>query len=102
MPKQSEKGPKQSEKGPKQSEKGAKQSEKGAPQRVAEDLFRRVSGLGGFLVVAVVSPLPSASADPDDDDDEAAQVAEVAEERIEDLSKQIKKKHAKSVAKPKT
>jgi hypothetical protein len=29
----------------------------GGPNAVAEDVFRRVSGLGGFLVVAFVAPM---------------------------------------------
>jgi hypothetical protein len=50
-------------------EAGTKLSGKGGAQAtvetlvehnvVAEDIFRRMSGLGGFLVVALVTPVPS-------------------------------------------
>jgi hypothetical protein len=32
---------------------------KGGPNAVAEDLFQRVSGIGGVLVVAMVAPIPA-------------------------------------------
>lgn len=73
--KQSNKGPKQSNKGPKQSNKGPKQSNKGQPSEVAEDVFRQVTGLGGFLLVAFVSPMaPNAGAGPNDSRDSALTV----------------------------
>ena len=58
--KMSDKGDeKMSDKGDeKMSDKGdEKMSDKGGPNYVAEDVFRRVSGLGGFLLVAFVSPM---------------------------------------------
>ncbi|HET9358728.1 MAG TPA: hypothetical protein VFO58_03215 [Vicinamibacterales bacterium] len=62
-PKQADKGPKQADKGPKQADKGPKQADKGQPSEVAEDVFRQVTGLGGFLLVAFVAPMaPNTSA----------------------------------------
>ncbi len=55
--KQADKGPKQADKGPKQADKGPKQADKGGPDGVAEDVFRRVSELGGLLIVAFVAPV---------------------------------------------
>jgi hypothetical protein len=58
--KMSDKGDeKMSDKGDeKMSDKGdEKMSDKGGPNYVAEDVFRQVSGLGGFLFVAFVTPM---------------------------------------------
>jgi hypothetical protein len=96
-PKQTEKGPKQTEKGPKQTEKGPKQTEKGASQQaVVEDLFRRVSGLGGFLVVAFVAPVPSSISDAGDAGRKpiSESVAQEAQDRNEAELGSIKQKHA--------
>ena len=61
-----ETGPKGSgkddETGPKGSGKGPGETGGNRPNEVAEDIFRRVTGLGGFLVVAFVAPMaPSSS-----------------------------------------
>jgi hypothetical protein len=42
---------------PKASGKGAPPSSSSAGPDVVQDLFRRVSGLGGFLVLAYVAPM---------------------------------------------
>lgn len=62
LPKQGSKGelPKQGSKGdlPKQGSKGLTESGgAGSPHHVAEGIFRSASTLGGFLIVAIVSPL---------------------------------------------
>jgi len=42
---------------PKSAGKGPGDGASGPPNEVAQDIFRRVTGLGGFLVVAFVAPI---------------------------------------------
>lgn len=59
--KETERGGKETERGGKETERGGKETERGGggdPARVAESLFRQVGELGGFLVVAMITPVP--------------------------------------------
>jgi hypothetical protein len=55
-PKESDRGPKESDRGPKESDRGPMESDRGSGG-VVEDVFRRVTGLGGFFVCAFIAPV---------------------------------------------
>jgi hypothetical protein len=59
--KQAERGGKQAERGGKQAERGGKQAERGGPNAVTQDIFRRISDLGGLLIVTFVASVPAAA-----------------------------------------
>jgi hypothetical protein len=54
--KESDRGPKESDRGPKESDRGPKESDRGS-DGVVGDVFRRVTGLGGFFVCAFIAPV---------------------------------------------
>ena len=75
----SERGELAGERGPKVSERG----EDGATpdntsQALAESIFRQVAGLGGFMVVAMVTPMPAARSAPAPSDYRRRAIAAVA------------------------
>ena len=86
--KQSDKGPKQSDKGPKQSDKGPKQSDKGGAAGVADDVFRRVSSLGGLLVVAFVAPVPASGQAAGNGTSPREAAAAALAQKVRDLDRQ--------------
>lgn len=98
--------PKLSGKGPKLSGKGPKLSGKGSPNgngatTSPEDIFRRVTELGGFLIVAFVAPVGGGGQAADNatgqQDAAVSQVASEARERNRELAELL----ATSVKKPK-
>ena len=59
--KEAERSGKEAERSGKEAERSGKEAERGGgsdPARVAESLFRQVGELGGFLVVAMITPVP--------------------------------------------
>ena len=59
--KELDRGPKELDRGPKELDRGPKELDRGSPNDVVLDVFNRVSGLGGLLVVAFVAPVPAAT-----------------------------------------
>lgn len=80
-------GPKPSGKGPKPSGKG-RPNGNGAPSS-PEDIFRSVTGLGGFLIVSFVAPVGgrhTSASETGQQDAAVSQVANEARERNRELA----------------
>jgi len=78
--KASERGELDGERGPKASERGADGSAyDNTTHALAESIFGQVAGLGGFMVVAMVTPMPAARPAPAPSDSRRRAIAVVKE-----------------------